>query len=159
MKQAKLLETWAKAPYLNGAEVLIVGQCVENSYPKVFREFAEGRVVLTSCPEANEVIFGKFASMITSTRPESVTVLTVECSPHCYTFHAAVNEAYYISGSDIPRKHFVVLNGESYEISPNAIRISRYLSVVEKLLRRNPDILEELEAYSLEYKRNSSGGC
>lgn len=152
MKTYKLLETWAKSPFLNGADVLIAGECVKDSYPEVFAERSKGKVVLTVCPEANEIVFGKLASILTSTKPKNITVLTVECSPHCYTLHAAVNEAYYIAGVEIPRTHYVVLEGRVYEISPNAIRLSRYLSIVEKLLKKNPNVLDDLGSHSLEYK-------
>jgi len=46
----------------------------------------------------------------------------------------------------------VVLDGVVHEISPNAIRLSRYLSIVEKLLKKNPNILDDLGSHSLEYK-------
>lgn len=154
--RAKLLESWAKSPFLNDADVLIVGECVQNSYPDIFARMSEGKVVLTVCPEAEHPIFGKLASMITSTRPRKIEVLTVDCSPDCYTLHAGVNEAMYISRHPVPHRHFVILNGEVNEVSPEAIRLSRYLTLTQKAIEDNPDLVALLDKYSLEQK--SAGG-
>ncbi len=149
---AKLMESWAKSPFLNGASVLVVGECVRNSYPEIFERMSDGKVVLTVCPEAEQPIFGKLASMITSTHPERIEVLTVDCSPDCYTLHAGVNEAIYVSKSQVPHRHFVILNGEVNEVSPEAIRLSRYLTLTQKAIEDNPELVELLNKYSLEQK-------
>ena len=154
--RAKLMESWAKSPFLNDADVLVVGECVQNSYPEIFARMSEGKVVLTVCPEAEQPIFGKLASMITSTRPRQLEVLTVDCSPDCYTLHAGVNEAVYVSKSTVPHRHFVILNGDVNEVSPEAIRLSRYLTLTQKAIEDNPELVELLNKYSLEQK--SAGG-
>jgi hypothetical protein len=148
----KLLQTWAKAPFLKDADVLIVSECLKPIYPEVAEKFSEGRAVLTVCPEAeqNAIIYGKLASMIRSSPPKTITVLTVECSPHCYLLHAAVNEAIYIADSNIPVSHFVCLNGETIQVSNEAIRMARYLHLVEKALCDNPQLREKLAGLSLE---------
>lgn len=148
----KLLETWAKAPFLKDADVLIVSECLKHIYPEVTTEFSKGRAVLTVCPEAeqNATIYGKLASMIRSSPPKTITVLTVECSPHCYLLHAAVNEAIYIADSGIPVSHFVCLNGEVMEVSNDAIRLARYLHLVQKALDDAPQLWERLAELSLE---------
>ncbi len=148
----KLLQTWAKAPFLKDADVLIVSECLKYIYPEVATEFSEGRAVLTVCPEAeqNAIVYGKLASMIRSSPPKTITVLTVECSPHCYLLHAAVNEAIYIADSSIPVSHFVCLNGEIIEVSNDAIRLARYLHLVQKALDNDPWLREKLGELSLE---------
>lgn len=148
--------TWAKDPRLKGADILIVSSCLIKLYPKIYEEFSKDKEVLHLCPEGDlgSVAYGKLASIITSTKPKSITVLTVECSPHCYTLQASVNEALYITGSKIPTKHYVCLDGVAKEISPDAIRISRYLHVVDELLKNNPQILEKINKYSLEFRRS-----
>jgi len=148
----KLLQTWAKAPFLKDANLLLVSECLKHICPKVAEEFSKGRVVLTVCPEAepNAIIYGKLASMIKSRKPKTITVLTVECSPHCYLLHAAVNEAIYIADSDIPVRHFVCLDGEAIEVSNEAIRMARYLHLVERALNNDPRLRERLAELSLE---------
>lgn len=147
----KLLETWAKAPFLNKADVLIIGECIRNIYPKIYQKFATDKIILTACPETEQPIFGKLASMLTSTKPKSITILTIDCSPHCYTLHAAINEAYYITKSDVPRSHYAILNGKINKISPEAIRLGRYLTLCQKAI--SAKIIKELKKYSLEQKR------
>ena len=151
--KAKLIESWAKSPFLNGADILIVGECVQNSYPEQFNKMADGKIVLTVCPEAEHPIFGKLASMITSTKPKKISVLTVDCSPDCYTLHAGVNEAFYISNVDVPRHHYFILNGQINQITSEAIRLSRYLSFTQRAIEDNPSLVEELKKNSLEQKK------
>jgi len=150
----KLVQIWVKAPFLRGASLLVAGECVQAIYPKVFQKFADGKVVLTGCPEAENVggIMGKLASIITCSRPREITVLTVEGSPHCFTLHAAVNEALFITGAEIPSRHFVVVNGRAVEVSPESVRVGRYLHLVQKCIEKYPSILEELGSLSLEHQ-------
>jgi len=149
-----LLKTWVKAPQLKNSDWLIIGECVKYINSDVLKEFSKDRVVLSVCPEAEgSLTYGKLASMIRSSNPRSIVVLTIDSSPHCFTLHAAVNEALYIVKEKVPRKHYVLVDGyELVEISPNAIRVARYLHLVDKLIKRNPEILKELEKHSLEYK-------
>lgn len=46
----------------------------------------------------------------------------------------------------------MVNNNELAGITPNAIRVARYLNIVNKLLEKNPIVLSELEKYSKEYR-------
>jgi hypothetical protein len=148
----KLLQTWVKAPFLIGADLLIISECLPRVYPSVSEEFSKGREVLTACPEGEggDSIYGKLASIIRSVKPKTITVLTIEGSPHCYLLHAAVNEAIYITDSNIPVGHFVCLNGEAIEVSSEAIRVARYLHLVERAVRSDPYLCQRLAEISLE---------
>ncbi len=112
--------------------------------------------MLLACPERESPThYGKIASMVRSSRPRSLTVVTIDGSPHCFTLHASVNEAEYILGERLPREHYVVVNGsELVRISPDAVRVARYLSVVQKVVDRNPEVLKDLEGLSLEYRKS-----
>lgn len=153
MSEARLWATWAKAPQLRGSDVLIVAACLPFINRRLYEELARGKVVLLACPEQEpNAFYGKIASMIRSTRPRSITVVSIEGSPHCALLHASVNEAEYILNEKIERRHYVVLNAEELrEISPDAVRVARYLHLVQRLIDKNPEILRELEKYSLEY--------
>ena len=150
----KLLETWVKAPFLKNASLLVVGECVQAVHPTVYREFAEGREVLTSCPEAEnaESAAAKLASIMKCSAPREIAVLTMDGSPHCFALHAALNNAVFVTGSDIPCKHFVIADGEALEVSPESVRAARYLHIVEKCIKKHPEILENLNRHSLEHK-------
>ncbi len=149
-----LWSTWVKAPVLRESDLLIASACLPVVNPELFRRLAEGRTVLLACPERESPThYGKIASMVRSSRPRRITVVTIDGSPHCYTLHASANEAEYILGEKLAKEHFVVVNGsELARVSPNAVRVARYLSLVDELLEKNPGVLERLEALSEEYR-------
>uniref|UniRef100_A0A7J2U3J0 4Fe-4S ferredoxin n=1 Tax=Ignisphaera aggregans TaxID=334771 RepID=A0A7J2U3J0_9CREN len=145
--------TWVKTPLLKGRDLVIASACLRFINNDVLEKLGRGKVVLFACPEREHpALYGKIASIIRSSKPRTITVVTVDGSPHCFQLHAAVNEAEYILGEKIDKKHYVVVDGkELHEISPDAVRVARYLHLVEKLVKENPKILEELKKHSLEY--------
>lgn len=151
----KLLETFAKEPQLKNSDWLVVSECLKIVHPQTFEQISKNRLVLSCCPESEDgaKVYGKLASMIRSNSPRSILVVTIECSPHCYLLQAAVNEALYICSSkpaSVSRRVFA--DGDLREISPEAVRVARYLHLVEKLIRKSPEILEDLREFSLEQK-------
>ncbi len=149
----KLVETWVKAPFLKRASLLLLSECAQEVFPDVCKKFAEGCVVLTSCPEVEnaEMIMGKLTSILTCSNPSDLTVLTMEGSPHCFALHTAANEALFITKSSVPLSHFVILEGKAIEVSSESVRVARYLHLVQKCIQRCPDILEDLNRHSLEH--------
>ena len=152
--------TWVKTHYIREThkEWLIASACLPLVAPDIFQELSENRAILLACPEREPPThYGKIASMIRSCEPEKIIVATVEGSPHCFTLHASVNEAEYILGKKVNREHYVVLEGkELIKIDPQAVRVARYLHLVNKLIKDNPSILEELSSYSLEHRKTSA---
>ena len=67
----------------------------------------------------------------------SVDVLTVDGSPHCLGLHHAVVHAQKISGFAGPVRHWVLEKGEWHRISPAAVKLSRHLSGIEKIIRNH----------------------
>jgi len=149
----KLLETYVKSSFLKDASILIVGECVQQVFPSIYERLTEGRVVLTSCPETEKagLITNKIATMLACSGPREIAVLTVDGSPHCFQLHAAVNQAVFISKAEIPSRHMVIVQNDVREISPESVRIARYLHLVQKCIHENPRILEDLNRYSLEH--------
>jgi len=148
--------TWVKAKILKEhGDWLIASACLPYVNPDLFNKLAKGRVILLACPERESPThYGKIASMIRSCKPKSITVVTIEGSPHCFTLHASINEASYILGMNVKRKHYVVVNGEELvEIKPEAVRVARYLHLVNELIDKNPWILDKLVKYSLEHQQ------
>ncbi len=145
--------TWAKAPFMENQEVLIASACLPLVNPELFKKLSENRVVLLACPERESAAYyGKIASMVRSTRPRRIIVATIDGSPHCFTLQASVNEAEYILGEKLEREHYVVVDGRDLvKIDPNAVRVARYLSIVDNILKSNPEILEKLRKHSKEY--------
>lgn len=149
----KLLEIWVKAPFLKKASLLLVGECVRAIHPEVYEIFSKGRVVLTSCPEAEgAAIMGKMASIVTCSAPKDITVLTIEGSPHCFTLHAAANEALFAISSSVPCRHFVIVDGKALEVSSESVRLGRYLHLAQRYIDKYPQVLEDLANFSLEHR-------
>lgn len=148
-----LWSTWVKAPPLKEADVVVAAACLKFVNPKLYEEVVRGKVALLACPEREHpALYGKIASMFKSSRPRSLTVVSIEGSPHCFLLHASANEAEYVLGLKIPKRHFVVVDGrELREISPDAVRVARYLHIVDELIKKRPEALEDLKKHSLEY--------
>lgn len=148
------MKVWVKAPMLHDADILLVGACAELVERSVYDEMSKGKVVLSFCPEVEvpSLALGKLSSIIRSSRPRSITVLTVEGSPHCFTLHTALNEALYVTESTIPTRHYVIVGDKAVRISAESIRVARYLHLVNRLVKERPEVLADLERYSLEYR-------
>ena len=149
-----LWSIWVKAKILkNYKEWLIASACLPYVNNELFKELAKNRAVLLACPERENVTYyGKIASMIRSCKPSKIIVVTIDGSPHCFTLQASVNEAVYILGDYVEREHYVLVDGkELIKIRPESIRVARYLHLVEKLISKYPQILEELKLHSLEH--------
>ncbi len=150
-----LMGTWVKAPILKEQTIVIASRCLKWVNPRIYKDLSEKGVILEHCPEQEgQVVYGKIASIIRSSNPKKLIIATIDGSPHCFTLQAAVNEAAYILGEKVEREHYVVLDGKKLiKISPEVIRVARYLSHVEKLLSKNKWILKELKQYSKEYTK------
>jgi hypothetical protein len=118
---------------VQGKDLLFYSVCIENEHPDVFREFSEGRTPLWVCLELEHInmLVYKIASMLRLDEPpRSISVLTIDGSPHCIQLHYAVEEAKKISGSDVGVKHFVVSRGKVEEITSQTVKRSRYLGKI-----------------------------
>jgi len=144
---------WVKSPVLKGADLLIASACLPSVNKELFQEISEGKVVLLACPEEESPIhYGKIATIIRSSQPRTVAVVTIDGSPHCFTLHASLNLAEYLLGTRLSKKHYVVVDGRKLvEITSNAVRLARYLSIIDKVLKQHPELLDELSKHSLEY--------
>lgn len=70
-----------KAPLLREAEILIASECLPAVNPELFKELSNGKVVLLACPEKEpQAYYGKIASIIRSSRPKKILVVTVDGS-------------------------------------------------------------------------------
>ena len=150
----KLLETWVKAPFLKGSSLLVVGECVQTTFPDAYKRFEEGRAVLTSCPETENhgSIISKLATILVCAKPKDVTVLTVDGSPHCFALHAALSQALFLTNAKTPSHYYVIVNGKALEVSPESVRVGRYLHLVQRCVESCPEVLEELSRHSLEQR-------
>ena len=123
---------------LRGADLLIYSECLRQEWPSLLAEVAEGHIALSICLEEEHIshLTAKLATIIVMGRPASITVLTVDGSPHCVQAHFSAQQALRMTGSAIPVRHLVVEKGVLHEVGPEVVRKARHLSEVAELMRK-----------------------
>jgi NAD-dependent dihydropyrimidine dehydrogenase PreA subunit len=105
--QMRLVRPWA--PYLQGARLLVAGDCTAFAYPAIQEDFIRGRVALVGCPKLDETepFVEKLAEILRQNEIKDISVLhmTVPC---CSQLQTLVAEAVRLSGKDVPVKSHVV---------------------------------------------------
>ena len=121
-------------------KVLIYGSCIKEEYPEILEKFREKYVLLSVCLEKEHMnmVGFKLLGMMKRSRPEEIVVLTVDGSPHCVQLHFTIEECSKILEEFKERiVHLVIENGKIRKISPETVKICRYLTKVERILTRN----------------------
>ena len=91
-----------RAPYFDGAELLIAADCTAFAYGAFHRDFIRGRVVLVGCPKLDPVDYAeKLTEIFRSNDIRSVTVVRMEV-PCCGGIENAVKKALLNSEKLIP---------------------------------------------------------
>ena len=105
--QMRLVRPWA--PYLQGARLLVAGDCTAFAYPAIQKDFIQGRVALVGCPKLDETapFVDKLCEILKANEIRDITVLhmTVPC---CSQLETLVAEAVLRSGKNVPQKSYVV---------------------------------------------------
>lgn len=99
--QIKLLPS--KAPYFDGADLLISADCVPFSFADFHRRFLPGKVLLVGCPKLDSADFyrRKLAQIFMQNDIRSVEVIYMEV-PCCFGMVHLVHESLKESGKEIP---------------------------------------------------------
>ncbi|AEM38719.1 hypothetical protein Pyrfu_0850 [Pyrolobus fumarii 1A] len=133
----RLIDSNAYPPCLRGLDcILIYSRCLEQLNPRILLDAKfVGCAAFATCPEEHHInMLGfKLAGMISRALPRRVAVLTVDGSMHCIQLHYMLEEVEKISGHRFERRHYVAVDGIVHEISPRVVRLSRFLSKLEKL--------------------------
>lgn len=97
-----------RAPYFDGAELLIAADCTAFAYGAFHRDFIRGRVVLVGCPKLDEGDYTeKLSAILAANEIRSVTVVRMEV-PCCGGIQRATEAAVAASGRKIPLKVSVI---------------------------------------------------
>lgn len=92
----------AKAPYFDGADLLVAADCTAYAYGAFHRDFIKKRVTLIGCPKLDQGDYSeKLTAIIRDNDIKSVTVVRMEV-PCCGGIEAAVKKALQQSGKFIP---------------------------------------------------------
>lgn len=122
----------------NKGKLLLIGSCMDR-FPDKVKEFSEldgGHAVLHVCLEethVNQAGF-KIGSIVKYSGISEVTALTVDGSPHCVQLHYVIDDVKRHFAPEITTKHFVVEKGKVHEISNDAVKKSRHLSKIQKMI-------------------------
>ena len=97
------------APFLQGAELLILSDCAPVAYPSLHKDFLNGRVALLGCPKfdnAQEYV-AKFTDIFRTAGIKSITLLEMEV-PCCSALAMIVRKALSIAQADIPLEVYTI---------------------------------------------------
>lgn len=98
-----------KAPFLKGADLLVVADCAALSYANMHRDFIAGKAVMMGCPKfdnAQEYI-QKFTDIFNTADIKSITVPVMEV-PCCQGLPVIIQKALEQSGKQIPLNKVVI---------------------------------------------------
>ena len=91
-----------KAPYFDGAKLLIAADCSAYAYANFHQEFIRGKVTIVGCPKLDAVDYStKLTEIIANNDIQSVTIVRMEV-PCCGGLEMAAKKALQASGKFIP---------------------------------------------------------
>ncbi len=92
----------AKAPFLDGAELLIAADCTAYAYAALHEDFMRGRITLIGCPKLDAVDYSeKLTAILRDNDVRSVTLVRMEV-PCCGGLRHAAETALEQSGKAVP---------------------------------------------------------
>lgn len=98
--QIKLVPT--KAPYFDGAKLLIAADCTAYAYANFHHDFIKGKITVVGCPKLDDIDYSeKLTEIIQNNDIQSVTIVRMEV-PCCGGLEHAAKTALQNSGKFIP---------------------------------------------------------
>jgi Fe-S-cluster-containing hydrogenase component 2 len=97
------------APFLKGADLLVLADCVPVAFPTVHRDFIKGKAVMMGCPKLDDAQYyiEKFAQICKESGIKSITSVIMEV-PCCGGLPMIVKKGMEMSGVDIPMEEVVI---------------------------------------------------
>ncbi len=97
------------APFLKGADLLVVADCVPVAFPTLHEDFLAGKVVMVGCPKFDDApaYIDKFAEIFRTAGINSVTVVVMEV-PCCSGLPTIVNKGMQAAGVTVPYKQVTI---------------------------------------------------
>ena len=115
-----------KAPYFDGADLLIAADCTAFAYGNFHEDFIRGRVTLIGCPKLDSVDYSrKLADIFGNNDIRSISVVRMQV-PCCGGLPFAVRQALLASGKEIP---------------VNVVTVSPQGYILKKKKKKNCDIV------------------
>jgi len=97
------------APFLKGADLLVLADCVPVAFPTLHRDFLQGKRVMLGCPKFDnaEAYIDKFAQICKQSGIRSITSVVMEV-PCCAALPVIVQKGMQRSGVQIPLEEVVI---------------------------------------------------
>ncbi len=97
------------APFLKGADLLVVADCVPVAFPSLHQDYLEGKTVMVGCPKFDDVqeYIDRFTEIFKTAGVKSVTTMIMEV-PCCSGLPMIVKKGMEASGMDVPNRQVVV---------------------------------------------------
>jgi ferredoxin len=102
------------APFLKGAHLTLLADCVAAAHPDLHRRLIQGHVIATGCPKLDDLKahIQRLAQIVGGAKPASLTVAHMEV-PCCSGFVHAALEAVRMADVEIPVKRVQIgITGE-----------------------------------------------
>jgi len=113
------------APYLQGADILLVADCVPFAYADFHRRFLKDKPVIIGCPKLDQLdaYAKKLTEIVRVAKPKSLSVLHMEV-PCCSGFTRVAQYALQAAAGDVPLTDVTIgIRGEILdEVTLNAER-------------------------------------
>jgi NAD-dependent dihydropyrimidine dehydrogenase PreA subunit len=97
------------APFLKGADLVVVADCTPLAYPDFHQDFLRGKAVMMGCPKFDDVqeYIQKFTEIFKSAGLKSITTVVMEV-PCCAGLPWIVKKALEASGKNIPLSEKII---------------------------------------------------
>ena len=97
------------APFLKGAELLLLADCTAVAYPNLHAELLPGKAVAMACPKLDnlEAHIEKLTAVLSRSEIQSLTVVHMDV-PCCRGIVFAVQEAIKRSGANVPVNRLMI---------------------------------------------------
>ncbi|MFO7707236.1 MAG: 4Fe-4S binding protein [Desulfobacterales bacterium] len=108
------------APFLKGADLLVMADCVAVAFPSLHRDLLKGKRVMMGCPKFDNVqaYIDKFAQICKQSGIRSITSVVMEV-PCCASLPVIVRKGMEVSGAKIPMEEIVIsVRGKMIEKRP-----------------------------------------
>ena len=97
------------APFLKGADLLVLADCVPVAFPTLHRDFLKGKAVMMGCPKFDntQAYIEKFAQIARHSGIRSITTVVMEV-PCCAALPVIVQKGLKLAGATIPMEEVVI---------------------------------------------------
>ncbi|MFH1058618.1 MAG: 4Fe-4S binding protein [Pseudomonadota bacterium] len=98
-----------QAPFLQGADLLLLADCAAAALPDLHPRLLPGRAIALACPKLDDATahVAKLAQVLATARPRSLTVVHMEV-PCCKGLEYIVEKATELAGVQVPRGSIMV---------------------------------------------------